>query len=167
MPATRSPPAGRGRRPRPVAAGLRRNLIGRSSAQPRISVSSSSGFGPRDDAGITGVGKARAGIGGEPADDLALAAVDDDVGHGLGQVGAGRNRHQVACPLVRAILTSGSVAAGWNGSAHGRRPRFIVGGEPLDHPERGKVDGASRLLTRPGRGSRPGQSTGTARRRKS
>src|SRR6266481_3833380 len=58
-------------------------------------------FRTRDDAGIAGIGKARARIVGKLSNDLAFAAIDDDIGDGFREVDPARNRGQM-------ILASGA-----------------------------------------------------------
>ena len=123
------------------AANHARNLTGRSTRSPRISTSSSSAIGAGDDAGIAGFREARAGVVGKLADDLALAAVDDDVGHGLRQIGAGRNRHQMVLPLGAGDLDQrvGAEPAGMGQHLAGHLD-LVVRGELFDDLERGVVD---------------------------
>ena len=79
----------------------------------------------RDDAGIAGVGKARAGVVCKLANDLAFAAVDDHVGHGFRQVDPARNREQVLLALGCWRSPRGrSSSSGSIAPARCRPPRF-------------------------------------------
>jgi hypothetical protein len=94
-----------------------------------------------DDAGIAGVGKARAGVVCELSNDLAFAAVDDHVGHGFRQVHPARNREQVLLPPGAGDLheVARPQAARLRQHAAGHRD-FLVPRKVLDDFERRVVD---------------------------
>ena len=83
----------------------------------------------------------RAGVVGELADHLAFAAIDDDVGHGGGQVGPAGNGEQVILPLAAGDLDQhlGPEPAGIGQHVAGDLD-LVVPGQMLDHLERRVVE---------------------------
>ncbi|MHC2439567.1 hypothetical protein ACVMB0_006942 [Bradyrhizobium sp. USDA 4451] len=120
-----------------VAQQLGRNV----DAQPEDLDQFVVAFGARDDAGITVLGELGAGILGEAADHLVLAAIYDHVGDRSGQVFPRRDRVQMVLALAAGDLAQRGVGeAAGVGQDLACDADVVVPGQMLNHLKRRIVE---------------------------
>jgi hypothetical protein len=98
-------------------------------------------FGARDDFGIAGIEKARAGVAGKLPNDTAFTTIDDYVGDGFRKVCPARNGQEMVWSFGSCNLheVTGPRAAGAGRQASGHCD-FVVPCGALDNFERSAVD---------------------------